>query len=72
MRRLDARRAAVTGAAVGFIAAGLHGFVDTSLHIPANLMSASVLVGGLLAASGAQEDGSERGPKESGERSGRS
>jgi len=42
------RRALAAGAGVGLLAVALHGFVDTSLHIPANLLAATVLAGGLL------------------------
>jgi O-antigen ligase len=36
------------GALVGLFSVLFHGFVDTSLHIPANLVAAAVLVGGVV------------------------
>jgi O-antigen ligase len=40
------------GAAVAFVGLVLHGFVDSSLHIPANFLAASVLAGSILALDG--------------------
>ncbi|MCU0724507.1 MAG: O-antigen ligase family protein [Planctomycetes bacterium] len=41
------RRALATGASVGLVAVFVHGFLDVSLHIPANLLAFGVLVGSL-------------------------
>jgi O-antigen ligase len=41
------RRALMAGASVGLVAVFLHGFVDVSLHIPANLLAFGVLLGSL-------------------------
>jgi hypothetical protein len=41
-------RAMVAGVAVGVVGIVLHGMVDVNLHIPANMLAAAVLFGGLL------------------------
>jgi O-antigen ligase len=54
-------RAALTGGAlVGLVGIALHGLVDISLHIPANMVAASILLGGLL---GQLECGGETTPE---------
>jgi hypothetical protein len=55
------RRALATGASVGLVAVFVHGFVDVSLHIPANLLAFGVLVGSLpWRADGGPVDGKRR------------
>ena len=56
MRKLPSRRGLLMGAGVGVLAIVLHGMVDVSLHRPANMVAAVVLLGGLV--------GRLRGPSE--------
>ncbi len=63
------RRGLAVGGAVGLAAIGVHGLVDVSLHIPANLLAATVLAGGLLgqAAGAGRESATDSGDSEAGE-----
>jgi O-antigen ligase len=48
LSRRGSRRALAAGGFVGLAGIVLHGFVDTSLHIPANMVAATVLLGGTV------------------------
>ena len=48
--------ALTTGATVGLLGIVLHGFLDVSLHIPANMVAATFLLGGLVGIGPARRD----------------